>query len=73
MSPFQGDAPYPKGTNVDALRVPASCPSCRHKNRDGQRGCAAFPEGIPLPIARGQVKHTEPFPGDNGIQFEPVE
>lgn len=32
--------------------------------------CAAFPEGIPDAIAYGMNRHTTPFPGDNGIQFE---
>lgn len=32
--------------------------------------CKAFPEGIPPEIAQGDEPHTEPFPGDNGIQFE---
>ena len=34
--------------------------------------CEAFPNGIPTMIFRG-MDHTKPFPGDNGIQFEPIE
>ena len=34
--------------------------------------CKAFPDGIPLPIIAGDIGHLEPFPGDNGIQYEPV-
>ncbi len=35
--------------------------------------CAAFPDrsGIPFEIISGGVPHTEPYPGDNGIQYEP--
>ena len=33
--------------------------------------CAAFPDGIPSQIAYGDNPHTEPFPGDHGIRFEP--
>lgn len=33
--------------------------------------CAAFPQGIPQEIAYGDNPHTEPYPGDNGIQYEP--
>jgi hypothetical protein len=32
--------------------------------------CKAFPKGIPDEIAYGDNLHTEPFKGDNGIQFD---
>jgi hypothetical protein len=32
--------------------------------------CRAFPDGIPPEISYGSESHLEPFPGDNGIQFE---
>ena len=32
--------------------------------------CSAFPAGIPEEIAYGDNLHLEPFPGDNGVQFE---
>lgn len=34
--------------------------------------CGAFPDGIPDEIADGEHDHTKPFPGDNGILFEPL-
>ena len=35
--------------------------------------CKAFPEGIPLEIFREEVNHEKPYPGDNGIRYEPIE
>lgn len=35
--------------------------------------CDAFPDGIPVEILSTQALHTTPYPGDNGIQFEPIE
>lgn len=48
------------------------CLDCKHFHEEEETifACAAFPKGIPLPIAHNRVKHTEPYPGDNGIQFE---
>lgn len=64
------DDNYPPNA-MDAMRAPASCLTCRHR-RFGTLGCDAFPDEIPLDIARGRVKHTEPYPGDRGIQYEPI-
>ena len=46
------------------------CTFCRHES--GFRKCAAFPDEIPLPIWTGANTHEDPYPGDHGIQFEPV-
>jgi hypothetical protein len=53
------------------------CMRCAHfrPDPDGSgRQCAAFPaaDSIPLVIWNGQNDHRSPFPGDNGIQFQPV-
>ena len=54
------------------------CSLC--KNRFYQNGeqyptctCKAFPDGIPVEIMREKVDHEKPYPGDNGIQFEPTD
>lgn len=53
--------------------TPPVCYECKHfiDNIDKPQ-CAAF-DVIPMPIWDGTNDHRQPFPGDNGIQFEPVE
>jgi len=35
--------------------------------------CTAFQGDIPDEIREGKNNHFEPFPGDHGVQFEPIE
>ena len=54
--------------------ISGQCPYCKHiLSGKGFLACEAFPEGIPQEIADGSVSHREPYEGDNGIQFEPIE
>lgn len=69
--PSLQDDEYPEGMTADQMRVRASCHTCRHRRR-GTLGCDAFPNAIPLEIMRGKVDHKSPYPGDNGIQYEPA-
>lgn len=59
------------------------CESCKHYNR-GENNCKAFPNGVPTEILWGEIDednlrfinvhdHKTPYPGDNGIRFEPIE
>ena len=54
------------------------CGDCSHATANvmvhGRRHaywCPAFPNGIPAAIWAGENRHTEPYPGDHGIRFEP--
>lgn len=46
------------------------CVDCKHFRDKRGLPCDAFPDGIPHEIIMGSVKHTSPYPGDHGIQFE---
>lgn len=60
----------------------SQCDACRHVDRTAKGAarttCKAFPDGIP-PAIFGYIKpgepvpdHREPYPGDNGVRFEPL-
>ena len=50
------------------------CTWCRHLRDSGvDRQCDAFPNGIPMAIWKGENDHRAQFPGDGGIQFEPID
>jgi hypothetical protein len=52
------------------------CARCRHLWNDppskGGPRCAAFPKGIPAAILSDRYNHKQPYKGDRGIRFEPI-
>lgn len=51
------------------IKIP-QCYECRHYTRDYT--CTAYRQTIPDDILDNIHDHCKPFPGDNGIQFEPI-
>ena len=50
------------------------CPNCSNLIMTEEfLVCSAFTKGIPEEILTGEIDHTKPYKGDNGITFEPIE
>jgi hypothetical protein len=47
------------------------CATCREWTQNLQ--CRAFPDLIPEDIRTGAVDHTDPYPGDGGVRYRPIE
>lgn len=50
------------------------CMKCKHWHYENEESftCEAFPDGIPKEVIMG-YDHRNPYPGDNGIRFGPVD
>jgi len=58
---------FPQCVRCARLTIPPEIP-----DRFQGFTCAAFPDGVPNAIVNNRHKHTTPYPGDNGMLFEPV-
>lgn len=54
--------------------APPICAGCTHRIGDlREPKCAAFSSGIPREVVLSRVDHRLPYPGDQGIRFDPVD
>jgi hypothetical protein len=50
------------------------CDICKHRHHGTHPPtCDAFPQRIPVDIRLMYADHRLPYPGDNGIHFEPAD
>lgn len=60
----------PTREQLERLWRDYGCRACVHY-QSKTTTCRAFPEGIPIEVAGGQVSHLDPLDGDHGVHFEP--
>jgi hypothetical protein len=56
------------------MKFASQCVFCKHLRpveRDWQ--CVTFPDGVPDDVYYNRHDHRQPYPGDQGIRWEPAE
>ncbi len=53
------------------MSTSGQCIGCKHYTM--MSTCEAFPNKIPYEIISGHFIHTEPYPGDHGIMYDPID
>ena len=48
------------------------CNKCKY-HHSGEFTCDVYPDRIPDEILLNKADHRNPYPGDHGIRFEPLE
>lgn len=53
------------------MTMTTQCPRCKHYI--GMGICKAYNNGIPKQILLGEHDHRQPYSGDGGIRFTPID
>ena len=60
-----------KFVTEEPVWIISDCQTCANRSTKVSSLCLAFPNGIPMDILLGKVSHHIPYPGDDGIMWEP--
>ena len=52
---------------------PPICYNCTHQDQEDHFKCTAFPKRIPKAIIESRANHRKPYPGDNGVLYDPID
>lgn len=66
------DIAFEDPTRKDEPLSCQQCFICAHLFHNENLKCKAFPKGIPSAILSREHNHEKPYPGDNGIRFQPI-